>query len=260
MSGFAGVVAVVLAQLVAGAAVFTWTTALWSETKRSYFTLNGFTVTLLFAIWGWLAASAGVIAGDQAGLWSARLALVSLVVTAASSVACLARSWTLGRVLGIASTLPALGTLGAMAAAGRQGYALSILQLLAGAAYLGAAYHGLFLGHWYLTDRALTRVPIRRATAFLLGATVVEVVAIVAGGFERTESSEAFNPLLTAGALAPWIALGMAGVTFMISVLIRAALRGERSSAVQSATGFYYLAVVTAITGEIAVRTRFFSS
>jgi hypothetical protein len=49
----------------------------------------------------------------------------------------------------------------------------------------------------------------------------------------------------------------MAGSTLLIAVLVRLALRGERASAVQSATGFFYLAVVTAITAEVAVRTRF---
>ena len=35
------------------------------------------------------------------------------------------------------------------------------------------------------------------------------------------------------------------------------AARATRASAVQSATGFYYLAVVTAFTAEVAVKTRF---
>ena len=43
----------------------------------------------------------------------------------------------------------------------------------------------------------------------------------------------------------------------LVAVLVKAALRGERPSAVQSATGFYYLAVVTAFTAEVAVKTRF---
>ena len=70
-------------------------------------------------------------------------------------------------------------------------------------------------------------------------------------------SSDAFNPLLTAGALAPWIALGMVGTTGLIAVMVKATLRGARASAVQSATGFFYLAVVTAFTAEVAVKTRF---
>ena len=49
----------------------------------------------------------------------------------------------------------------------------------------------------------------------------------------------------------------MVVATALIAVLVKAVLRGERASAVQSATGFYYLAVVTAFTAEVAVKTRF---
>jgi hypothetical protein len=150
-----------------------------------------------------------------------------------------------------------VATLAAMAATGRQTYPVALFQLLAGAAFLGAAFDGLFLGHWYLTDRKLSRVPIQRYTAVLLVASVVEIVAIVSAGFDSMEATPELNPLLTAGALAPWIAIGMAVATLVIAVLVRAALRGQRASAVQSATGFYYLAVVTAFTAEIAVTTRF---
>jgi hypothetical protein len=82
-------------------------------------------------------------------------------------------------------------------------------------------------------------------------------VAVVTAGFSGVESGTAINPLLTVGALAPWIALGMVVATGLIAVLVKAALRGDRASAVQSATGFYYLAVVTAFTAEVAVKTRF---
>ena len=96
------------------------------------------------------------------------------------------------------------------------------------------------------------------ARLVLIVTTCVEGVAILTGGFGGTPSSRAFNPLLTAGALAPWIAIGMVGTTLLIAVLARAALKGERASAVQSATGFFYLSLVTAFTAEIAVKTRFF--
>jgi hypothetical protein len=39
VTGVAGVLALVLAETVAGAAAFTWISPLWNETKRSYFTL-----------------------------------------------------------------------------------------------------------------------------------------------------------------------------------------------------------------------------
>jgi hypothetical protein len=111
---------------------------------------------------------------------------------------------------------------------------------------------GLLLGHWYLTDRGLTRTPIDRYTTVLLVAVVVEAVALLLGGFGPTGGSSGFNPLLTSAGLASWIAIGMVGTTALIAVLIRAALRGERSSAVQAATGFFYLAVITALTAEFA--------
>jgi len=135
--------------------------------------------------------------------------------------------------------------------------ALAAFELVAGAGFLGSVLDGLLLGHWYLTDRGLSRISIDRATRIVLVAVVVEAIAVIAGGFSGVASSEAFNPLLTAGALAPWIALGMVGTTALIAVMVKATLRGTRASAVQSATGFFYLAVVTAFTAEVAVKVRF---
>jgi hypothetical protein len=257
VTGVAGVLALVLAETVAGAAGFTWISPLWNETKRSYFTLWSVLATLLFAWPAWFAASSGAIGGDATGGWVTGLSLAVAVMGTASAVAFLLRQPTVGRIVGIVSVPVSLAVLDVMAATGRQGYAVSLFQLAAGAAFLGAAYDGLFLGHWYLTDRKLTRRPIDRATLALIVATAVELVAITTSGFGGTPSSAQLNPLLTAGALAPWIAIGMAAATLLIAVVVRAALRSERASAVQSATGFYYLAVVTAFTAEIAVKTRF---
>ena len=81
--------------------------------------------------------------------------------------------------------------------------------------------------------------------------------SLVLGGFEPTEASADFNPLLTSAGLASWIALGMVGATALIAVLIRATLKGARSSAVQAATGFFYLAVITALTAEFAAKVAF---
>jgi hypothetical protein len=257
VTGVAGVLALVLAEAVAGAAALTWISPLWDETKRSYFTLWSVLATVLFAWPAWFAASSGAIAGDTTGGWATRLALGAALLGTVTAIAFLVRQPAVGRVVGIVSVPVSLAVLAVMAATGRQAYLLSLFQLAAGAAFLGAAYDGLFLGHWYLTDRKLTRRPIDRATLALIVATGVELVAIATSGFGGTPSSAQLNPLLTAGALAPWIAIGMAAATLLIAVVVRAALRSERASAVQSATGFYYLAVVTAFTAEIAVKTRF---
>jgi len=45
--------------------------------------------------------------------------------------------------------------------------------------------------------------------------------------------------------------------TGLVAVFIRLALRGTRPTAVQGATGFFYLAVITAFTGELAAKVRF---
>jgi hypothetical protein len=182
---------------------------------------------------------------------------VAAVIVSAAGLAFLIRQPAVGRIAGLVSVPVSLAVLVAMAGTGRQGYAVSLFQLVAGAAFLGAAYDGLFLGHWYLTDRKLTRGAIDRYTTALIAASCIEIVAIATSGFGGTTSSAPLNPLLTTGALAPWIAMGMAAATLLIAALVRAALKGERASAVQSATGFYYLAVVTAFTAEIAVATRF---
>lgn len=259
MTGVSGVIAVVLAQTVAGAAVLTWLTPLWHETKRSYFTIHGAVVTFAFALWAWTAARDGAVPGDASGQWVVRLTLATLVVTALSTALLALRQQTAGRVLGIASVPVSIAALVAFAATARQDLPVALFQVAAGAAFLGAAFDGLFLGHWYLTDRKLTRTPINRSTLILIVASCVEIVAVATGGFSGIEAaSTSFNPLLGPGALAPWIAIGMAGATLLIAVMVRAALKGERASAVQSATGFYYLGVVTAFTAEIAVKTRFF--
>jgi hypothetical protein len=258
MNGFAGVLALVLAETVAGASVLTWCSPLWRETKRSFFTIWTSIIVVLFAWPAWWSAKTGAIPGDAAAANGVRLALATALVLSIAAVCFLARWRTPGRIAGVVSMAGAIATLLAFAPTGRQSEAIAVFQLLAGAAFLGAAYDALFLGHWYLTDRKLTRSPINRFTLALIVATCVEIVSIASGGFAGTASSQAFNPLLTAGALAPWIAIGMAGTTLLIAVLAKAALRGERASAVQSATGFFYLSLVTAFTAEVAVKTRFF--
>ncbi|MGZ8597717.1 MAG: hypothetical protein ACXWXB_05935 [Actinomycetota bacterium] len=256
MTGAAGYMALVLAEVVAGSLAFLWLSPLWNEVKRGFFTLTT-AILLVLALGAWLSARAAQIPGDDAGRWSATLTLAATVAVGLSFLLMLAKQQLPARIVGVASVGVTVAALVAMAGTGRQSFPIAAFQLLAGAAFLGSITVGLLLGHWYLTDRGLPRGPINRLTTAMIAAVVVEAVAIVSSGFGGVESSAALNPLLTAGALAPWIALGMVVATFLIAQLTRAALKGERASAVQSATGFYYLAVVTAFTAEVAVKTRF---
>lgn len=248
--------ALVLAETVAGALALLFFTPLWNEVRRGFFTLTGSILfVLVLAAWGSVAA--GRIEGDAAGIWSLRLS-VALALALLLCVALLvAHRKTTARVVGVAAAPLSVALLAAMAGTAEGAWVVALLQLLAGAAFLGAVFDGLLLGHWYLTDRGLTRTPINRYTNLLLAGVVLEAAALVLGGFGPTEASPDFNPILTSAGLASWIALGMVAATALIAVMIRLTLRGARSSAVQAATGFFYLAVITAMTAEFAAKVRF---
>src|SRR5215216_3084680 len=123
-----------------------------------------------------------------------------------------------------------------------------------------------FVFFFFFNDTATTEIytlslhdalPINRYTNLLLVGVALEASALVLGGFGPTEATPEFNPLLTSAGLASWIALGMVAVTALIGVMIRITLRGPRASAVQAATGFFYLAVITATTAEFAAKVGF---
>jgi hypothetical protein len=95
--------------------------------------------------------------------------------------------------------------------------------------------------------------PINRLTTALLVTVVFELIALVVAGFGSSsapgpQASGSLNPLLSLGGSAALIAVGMVLCTGLVGVFIALTLRGTRPSAVQSATGFFYLAVITTFT------------
>jgi hypothetical protein len=256
VTGVAGVMALVLAEAVAGATAFLWLSPLWHEVRRGFFKLLGAILSIV-AVLTWFSVDAAVTEAFSGG----DVVRVSILVAAAGTLLwtflLFLRQHAAARMLGLVTVAAWLNALVWMGGAGRQSLGLALFQLAAGTALLGATTDGLLLGHWYLTDRKLPRRPIERVTTALLIAVPLAAVAVISAGFSGVEDSTVINPLLTAGALAPWIALGMVAATALIAALVKAVLKGERASAVQSATGFYYLAVVTAFTAEVAVKTRF---
>ena len=198
MTGAAGYMALVLAEAVAGSLAFLWCVPLWNEVKRGFFTLTS-SILLVLAVAAWWSAKVALVPGEDAGLWSVRLALATAVAVGVTFLLMLAKQQTVARVVGLLSVPLSIAVLVAMAGTGRQAYALSLFQLLAGAAFLGTILDGLLLGHWYLTDRGLPRGPINRYTTAMLIAVGVEAVAVISGGFSATADSGSLNPLLTAG-------------------------------------------------------------
>jgi hypothetical protein len=259
MKGPAGVMALVLAEAAAGGAALLFLTPLWREVRKGFFYLTGLIVMAL------AAGAAGAAAGGYSSAfarWGRVAVVLSLALAGATAVwMALIRLGlpSIARILGVV-TVPLAGSmLLAYSHTADESASLAFFQLLAGAAFTGAVLDGLLLGHWYLTDRKLGRGPINRMTWILMGSVVLEAVGVIAGGSHPNAGSSAtstLNPLLTIAGSATWIAIGMVACTGLIAAFIRATLRGTRPSAVQSATGFFYLAVITAFTAELASKVR----
>jgi hypothetical protein len=165
------------------------------------------------------------------------------------------------RVVGVLTVPTAVAMLIAFARTADESLALSLFQILAGASFIGAALDGLLLGHWYLTDRKLPRRPINRMAWILVVAVALELAAVIAGGLgsgnQTVATRNALNPLLSMSASATVISVGMIACTGLIAVLIQLALRGSRPTAVQAATGFFWIALITAFSADFAAKIRF---
>ena len=248
--------ALVLSETAAGGAILLFLTPLWREVRRGFFKLTG-SILLVVALAGWGAAASARVAGSGDGRAATWLAAAFAGITFLWVALLFARAQLAARAIGMASIPLSVAALTAMAGTADRSTIVALFLLLAGAAFLGAVTDGLLLGHWYLTDRGLTRTPIDRATLLLIVSVAFETFAVIAGGFGPAPTSSDFNPLLGYLGIGTWIALGMVGATGLTAVMIRLTLRGERASAVQSATGFFYLAVVFAFTAEVAAKVRF---
>jgi hypothetical protein len=259
VEGPSATVALVLAETAAGGTALLWASRLWGRVKKGFFLLTE-VVTLACALLATLAASAALAPAEERGGRVGVLLLAAAAVLLALSVAALilrldGPAWVAGSLAVPASA----AALAAFATTSGAAFGIALLQLAAGAAFMGAVTDGLLLGHWYLVDRRLARDHIRRFATLLLAAVAVEIVAVtllVLLGSEGTTVA-GFNPLLAVAGLSGWLALGMVACTALIAVLIRATLKDVRPRSIQAATGFFYLAVITAFTAELAAKVSF---
>lgn len=247
--------ALVLAETAAGGTALLWLAGLWGSVKRGFFVLVT-SVALGCALLATLAASAGGNDAGAAGRAVVRLGVATSIVLALSLGSLILRKGEPGRLFGLVAALEGAGLLVALARTVPASLPTAVSLVVAGAAFMGAVTDGLLLGHWYLVDRRLPRDHIQRLALLLLIAVAIEATAVAVSGFGDSGLPAGFNLFLGIGGVATWVALGMVLATALVAILIVITLRGTQSRAVQAATGFFYLAVITAFAAEMAAKVR----
>lgn len=209
----------------------------------------------MLAVLGVLATTAAV-PGDDSGVVGLGAVLIALCI----GYRFVQRSRTdrPGAAIGAAATTAGFGTLVAGAALLENWAPLAAtLQLVAGAALLGAVTNGMLLGHWYLNQPGLKPWALARLTTLSLVALAVSVGLGLAFAGRLSSAStegaafgvESFGDSFGLAFYLVWLAL--MGLTAAIVWMAR---RCVRIRSIQSATGLYYVALLTAGVAEFLVR------
>ena len=254
MTGAGAVVALLLVEwatgLLAGAA---WTQS-WGVVRRGHFRIVAWT--------GLALAALGLVAARDATdpSASAARALAAALVGGAALYLVLqrARGDAPGAAAGALAGALGVGALGASAALlGTWPGALAVVELVAGAALLGAVTNGMLLGHWYLNQPGLKPWALARLTAAALVATAATAALGLAAAPRLAGASTTgavlgipgFGESFGGVFFGVWVAL----VAFTAAV-VWAARRCVAMRSIQSATGLYYVALLTAGVSEFVVR------
>lgn len=257
LRGPAGVFAVILLEFALGSLAVLWVTPVWGVVKRGFFLLVAFSVVIC-AVIAQLAASGPLGRVEDAGTAPAAFWAFS-ALTAAFTGALLAKRMSLARVVGIAAVPAGVWAVVAIALLRGDGgtAAKGTLAMLTGAAFLGATWDGMLLGHWYLVDRKLSERPMKAyALAFSIGIGLAVVSAALAKGGEVTRAEQNLNPLLVVTDLTLYLAIGLVAVNALLAFFVHKLVN---EGSILAATGMLYLAVIMAFSAEFAAKARFFT-
>ena len=146
---------------------------------------------------------------------------------------------------------PGLGTiaivLGAVHAEGPVW--LSILRVLAGAAFLGVVSDAMLLGHWYLVQPGLERAPILELVRYTMLAWLPHaLVFLLPTGMWSVLNGSIDDGY---GGMLGWFWAASTIATIGLVFVTRAALKERQYAAVMAATGLMYLAILTAFGQDV---------
>ena len=151
---------------------------------------------------------------------------------------------------------PAIGTVGLVAAAVAASPAangwLAVARFLVGAAFLGAVTDAMLLGHWYLVQPGLPRAPLVELVKWVQVLAVPEIALLLV----PTGMVSVIDGTIDDGyaGLLGWFWLACAVTTLVLAVITRLALREKQYSAIMSATGLLYLAILCAFGTDLVAR------
>lgn len=238
-----------LLQWATGGLAFGWVTAHRREVGLGY----GW---LLRSVFGAIAAGGAAALADgghpaaaviAAGGAAASLASLSVAVARRSAGPAGVETWP-------DLVAPAIGLVGLLVAAGFAGgsFGLAAARLVVGAAFLGCVTDAMLLGHWYLVQPGLRRDPLQELVraALLLWPVEVAVLLLPTGMVSVLDGriDDGYNGLLG------WVWVASAVATVALVWVTRLALRERYYSAVMSATGLLYLAILTAFGTDLIAR------
>jgi hypothetical protein len=249
--GAAGVAALVLLGWAVGTvAVSAWTQS-WNVVKRGHFRIMAWSVLLLGglsllavrgteadSVWPWAVAFVGM-SGLYLIVQYSRTDLPGVVVGAAAGIIGVAT------MILVADSLPGWPV------------GLASLELIAGALLLGAVSNGMLLGHWYLNQPGLKPWALGRLSDLCLaGVAASAVLGLVAVGRLAGAETEGavlglhgFGDSFGVFFYGTWISLLI--FTGLVSWMAR---RCVKIRSIQSATGLFYVAILTAGVSEFLVR------
>jgi len=131
-------------------------------------------------------------------------------------------------------------------------YWLSGLRLLTGAALVGSVTDAMSIGHWYLVQPGLPRDPIKEQVIGVGIALVADTIALlIPPGMVSVLTGAVADGW---GGILGWIWVTCVVTTAALVVVTWIALRERYYSAVMAATGFLYLAILTAFGVDLIAR------
>ena len=253
MTGAEAVLALVLVEWAGGLLGAAGWSQSWSVVRRGHFKIVAWTA-IGFAVGAYFALQASTADASFAGPAVIALIVCSVVYLAAQYV----RTEMVAAVVGVAGAVVAcIALVGAATLLSGWASWLAALGLIAGLVLLGGVTNGMLLGHWYLNQPGLKPWALGRLTdATLVGIVVAVGLGLVSAGRLANASTEGavlglpgFGESFSMVFFVAWLAV--AGLT---AAVVWAARRCVKIRSIQSATGLFYVALLTAGVSEFLVR------